>query len=201
MESCVLAICTIGPLGIGGQGRQPVHAPDHIDQGFLHVGVEAEGQGDIGVAGIGEALHLLDAGNALQHLFLRLQNLGFDFARGRSPPTGEDRELRPFDIGEELDRQTIEREHAHQNRDSDPNGDRGRAADAGLCEYAHRSPLALADGKSVAQFRGIWVSQCCETIVMSHANSAGRMVRFCGASGYARPRCAYREDVINSQER
>ena len=104
------------PVGVGRLRADPVHAPDHVDQGRTHVGADGEGQVDEAAAGIGVALDLLDARQTLQHLFLRLEQLGLGFLGRSRSPAGEDRDVRPLDVGKQLQRQPAE---AHRPEQAD----------------------------------------------------------------------------------
>ena len=103
-----------GPIGVARQRRQAAHAADDVDQRRLHVGADRERQKHLAAAGVGVAVDFLHAGQALQHLLLRLQQLRLDFLRRGAAPVREDRDRRPLDVGKQLQRQLLQAEQAEQ---------------------------------------------------------------------------------------
>ena len=88
------------PVGVARQRRQAAHAADDVDQRGLHVGADRERQEDLAAARVRVAVDFFHAGQALQHLLLRLEQLGLDFLRRGAAPVREDRDGRPLDVGE-----------------------------------------------------------------------------------------------------
>ena len=126
-------------LGVGRERRQAVEAADHVDQRRLHVGTKREGQGDIAAAAVGIPVHFLQTRQSLQHVLFRLDELGFDLAWRFRAPVGLDADLRPVDIGEELDGETIKRKSAEQDCNRNADRDCGRTLQGRRCETAHVS--------------------------------------------------------------
>ena len=114
-----------GPVRIARQRLQAVHPAQHFDQRVAHVGADRKAQRDRGLAGICVAFELLDAGQPLQYFLERFENLGLDFFRRCGRPGRLDRDLRPVDVREQLQRQMAEAQqpqqtdehHQHDHRD------------------------------------------------------------------------------------
>jgi hypothetical protein len=99
---------------VARQRRQADHAADDVDQRRFHVGADREREEYLAAAGIGVAVDFLNAGQALQYLLLRLQQLRLDFLGRGAAPVGEDGDRRPFDVGKQLQRQVPQAEDAEQ---------------------------------------------------------------------------------------
>jgi hypothetical protein len=101
-------------IGVARQRRQAAHAADDVDQRGLHVGPDREPQEHLAAARVRVAVDFLHAGQALQHLLLRLEQLGLDFLRRGAAPVREDGDRRPFDVREKLQGQLLQAERAEQ---------------------------------------------------------------------------------------
>ena len=82
----------------------------------------------------------MQTGQALQHLFHRLEDLGLYFARRSSPPVGLNAQLRQVDIGKELHRKIAQTEQSEQDDNGDGNCDAGRIPDCPLGNAHALSP-------------------------------------------------------------
>ena len=117
-------------LGAGGAERRlihlvgvaghPVEPVGHQQQGAVHVLADLELEGQARPSVLGTALDLGHALETLEHLFLAVDDLAFDFGRRPAQPVGGDGNDRPADIGRELNRDGLERQqaehHRHQHR-------------------------------------------------------------------------------------
>jgi hypothetical protein len=102
------------PVRIARQRRQAAHAADDVDQRRFHVGADRERQEHLAAAGIRVAVDFFNAGQALQHLLLRLQQLRLDFLGRGAAPVGDDPDRGPFDVGKQLQGQLPQAEDAEQ---------------------------------------------------------------------------------------
>ncbi len=88
------------PVDVARQRRQAAHAADDVDERGLHVGADRERQEDLAAARVRVAVDFFHAGQALQHLLLRLEQLGLDFLGRGAAPVREDGDGRPLDVRE-----------------------------------------------------------------------------------------------------
>ncbi len=144
VEQCRVGILRAGQLDkwllrVCRKRWHAVEASDNIDERAVHVCAEREGKLDVAAAIAGKAIHLLKAGNALQHIFFRLDDLCFCLAGRFRSPIGLDADRRPVDIREKLDGKSFQRKHAEQNCHGDSNRYRSRILDADRSQCPHRS--------------------------------------------------------------
>jgi len=124
------------PVDIARQRRQAAHAANHVHQRGLHVGADCEGQEHLAAARTGVAVDFLDAGQSLQHLLLRLEQLRFHFFGRSAAPVGEDGNGWTLDVREQLQRQLPQAEGSEQADQQHRNADRDGVA-YGSSDDAH----------------------------------------------------------------
>ncbi len=121
--------------GVARQRRHAVQSAQHFHQHGAHVGADGEGEVDEGAAGIGVAVHLFQARDTLQHGFLRFEQFGLHFLRGGGAPAGLDGKLGTFDVGEELQRQSLQARQSEQADQRHHDGDRGGIFQGGVGQF------------------------------------------------------------------
>ena len=111
---------------VGRIARHLVEAVDDLDQRALQVGVDGEHQVDIAATTRGRGLHFLEPRNAAQGIFLRLDDLRFDFLGRRRAPAGADLDERLLHVRDHLNGQADHRHGAHQHNQQYGSDDRDR---------------------------------------------------------------------------
>ena len=101
----------------------------HADERFLNDGVDFELECDAPAVHAGARLHASEPLHVLEHLFLRLEDLGFDLHRRRARPGRAHADCGRRDIGRELNREVDHRKRAEQHNQHNADDDRNRALD------------------------------------------------------------------------
>ena len=102
-------------VGVLGVARNAVEAVEHLDQPAPKVVPDQELDGHLALAALGLGDDAAHPGQAAQHLLLRLDDLRLDLLRRGGPPRGTDGDLRPLDLGRELDGEAGHADGAEQD--------------------------------------------------------------------------------------
>jgi hypothetical protein len=95
---------------------------DDIEFGGLDVGANGKAQVDKALPATNEGTDIGQPRRVHEHIFLRLDNVGFHFLGRRRTPEVGNRNLRFFDIRQQLDRQRRDRAQAEKRDQRDSYG-------------------------------------------------------------------------------
>ena len=101
-------------VGVLGVARHAVEAVEHLDEPAPQIVPDHELDGHLALAALGLGDDAAHAGQPAQHLLLRLDDLRLDLLGRRGPPPGADGDLRPLDLGRELDGEAGQADRAEQ---------------------------------------------------------------------------------------
>ena len=102
-------------VGVLGVARHAVEAVEHLDQPAPQVVPDHELDGHLALAALGLGDDAAHPGQPAQHLLLRLDDLRLDLLRRGGAPCGADGDLRPLDLGRELDGEAGQADGAEQD--------------------------------------------------------------------------------------
>ncbi len=117
--------------GTGRLVRQLEHVEPlaHVERGEVHLGAPGELEGDLAQVGAGAGAHGDDPVHDAHRVLDGAGEQGLDLGRGRSLELGADAERGVGDVGQQVDRQVAEGDHAEHDRGQREHDDRDRTPD------------------------------------------------------------------------
>ena len=116
-------------VGVLGIARNAVEAVEDLNEAAAQVVPDHELDGHLALAALGLGDDAVHPRQPAQHLFLRLDDLRLDLLGSGGAPRGADGDLRPLDLGGELDRKPRQAERTEQGDEEHRDQRRGRVGE------------------------------------------------------------------------